>query len=83
MTKEEIRSTINSQVLAMFFLPLLTAGVHTLFAFGLISKLLKLFGAMDIWFLALVALGCFLVYAVVYVVVYILTSKSYYKIVST
>lgn len=83
MTKEEIRSTINSQVLAMFFLPLLTAGVHTLFAFGLISKLLKLFGAMDIWFLALVALGCFLVYAVVYIVVYILTSKSYYKIVST
>lgn len=83
MTKEEIRSTINSQVLAMFFLPLLTAGVHTLFAFGLISKLLKLFGAMDIRFLALVALGCFLVYAVVYIVVYILTSKSYYKIVST
>lgn len=81
MTKVEIRSTINSQVLTMFFLPLLTAGVHTIFAFGLISKLLMLFGAMDVWFLALVALGCFLVYAVVYVLVYTLTSKIYYKIV--
>ncbi|MGN0651194.1 MAG: FtsX-like permease family protein, partial [Oscillospiraceae bacterium] len=54
MTKAEIRSTINSQVLTMFLLPLLTAGVHTIFAFGLISKLLMLFGAMDVWFLALV-----------------------------
>lgn len=82
MTKAEIRSTINSQVLTMFFLPLLTAGLHTVFAFGLISKLLMLFGAMDVWFLALVALGCFLVYAVVYVLVYTLTSKIYYKIVA-
>lgn len=82
MTKSEIRSTINSQVLTMFFLPLLTAGLHTVFAFGLISKLLMLFGEMDVWFLALVALGCFLVYAVVYVLVYTLTSKIYYKIVA-
>ena len=82
MTKAEIRSTINSQVLTMFFLPLLTAGLHTVFAFGLISKLLMLFGAMDMWFLALVALGCFLVYTVVYVIVYTLTSKIYYKIVA-
>lgn len=82
MTKAEIRSIINSQALTMFFLPLLTAGVHTIFAFGLIFKLLMLFGAMDVWFLALVALGCFLVYAVVYVIVYTLTSKIYYKIVA-
>lgn len=82
MTKAEIRSTINSQVLTMFLLPLLTAGLHTVFAFGIISKLLMLFGAMDVWFLALVAFGCFLVYAVVYVIVYTLTSKIYYKIVA-
>ena len=82
MTKAEIRSTINLQVLTMFLLPLFTAGVHTVFAFGFISKLLMLFGAMDGWFLALVALGCFLVYAVVYVIVYTLTSKIYYKIVA-
>lgn len=82
MTKAEIRSTINSQVLTMFLLPLFTAGVHTVFAFGFISKLIMLFGAMDVWFLALVALGCFLVYVVVYVIVYTLTSKIYYKIVA-
>ncbi len=82
MTKGEIRSSINWSVLTLFFLPLLAAGVHTVFAFGLISKLLMLFGPMDIWFLALVALGCFLLYAVVYVVAYRLTSKVYYKIVA-
>lgn len=82
MTKNEIRSTINSQVLTLFFLPLLVAGLHTIFAFGLISKLLLLFGPMDVWFLALVAIGCFVVYAIVYVLLYTLTSKSYYKIVS-
>ena len=82
MTKSEIRSTINSQVLTMFFLPLLMAGLHTVFAFGLISKLLMLFGAMDAGFLALVALICFAVYSVVYVLVYKLTSGIYYKIVA-
>lgn len=82
MTKGEIRSSINWSVLTLFFLPLLAAGVHTVFAFGLISKLLMLFGPMDTWFLALVALGCFLLYAVVYVVAYRLTSKIYYKIVA-
>ena len=82
MTRPEIRSAINSQVLTMFFLPLVMAGLHTVFAFGLISKLLMLFGAMDAGFLALVALICFAVYSVVYVLVYKLTSGIYYKIVA-
>ena len=82
MTKSEIRSTINSQVLTMFFLPLIMAGIHTVFAFGMISKLLMLFGAMDAGFLAMVAIICFAVYSVVYVLVYKLTSGIYYKIVA-
>ena len=82
MTKAEIRSSINSQVLTLFFTPLLAAGVHIAFAFPLIVKLLMIFGNMDVGFLALVAVICFLLYSAVYVLAYILTSKSNYRIVA-
>ncbi len=82
MTKHEIRSSINSQVLTLFFLPLAAACVHIAFAFPLISRLLSLFGPMDIGFLTLVTIGCILLYAAVYVLAYIRTSRIYYKIVS-
>ena len=45
MTKKDIRQSINSQILIVFFAPLLLAGLHLLFAFPMISKLLLLFGA--------------------------------------
>jgi len=82
MTDREVRSTINSQVLIMFFMPLIVAGVHTLFAFGLIFKLLMLFGYINQGFLALVALVCFLGYAAIYTIAYRLTSRVYYRIIS-
>ncbi len=82
MTEKEVRSTISSQVLIMFFMPLIVAGVHTIFAFGLISKLIMLIGRIDVGFLALVTLICFLGYAVIYTVAYKLTSKAYYSIIS-
>lgn len=82
MTKNEIRSSVNSSVLTLFFLPLAAACVHTAFAFPLITRLLSLFGPMDVGFLVLVAIGCVLLFALVYVVAYFSTSKSYCKIVS-
>lgn len=82
MSLGEVRSTINSQVLTVFFLPLAAAGVHTLFAFPILSKLLSLFGDMNVGFLAVVAVLCFAVFGVVYTAVYFVTSKAYYKIVS-
>ncbi len=82
MTKREIHSSINSQVLTVFFLPLAVAGVHTAFAFPILSKLMLLFGDMNVDFLALVALLCFAVFGVIYTAVYFVTSKAYYKIVS-
>lgn len=47
MTKSEIRKSINSQVLTVFFAPLAAAGVHMAFAFGIVSRLLLLFGLTD------------------------------------
>lgn len=82
MTKSEIRSTVNSQVLTLFFAPLVAAEVHIVFAFPLILRLLTLFGPMDTGFLILVAIGCFVVYGAFYILFYYLTSKSYCNIVS-
>lgn len=82
MTKGEIRRSINSQVLTVFFLPLLMAGVHLAFAFPLIRKLLLLFGLTNVWLFAGVTVGCFVAFTLFYVLVYRLTSRSYFRIVS-
>ncbi len=82
MTKQEIRRSINSQVLTVFFMPLVAAGIHTAFAFSIISKLLRLFAMTDVGFLAMVTVCCYIAFAILYVVVYIITSRSYYSIVS-
>lgn len=82
MTRREIKKSINSQILTVFFLPLLTAGVHVAFAFPMIAKMLMLFSVTNTKFLILVTAGCYLVFALCYVLVYRATSYVYYGIVS-
>ena len=81
MTGEEIRSSINSQVLTVFFLPLIAAGIHVAFAFKMISQLMLLFGITNTTLLAIITAACFAVFAVFYIIVYLITSRSYYYIV--
>lgn len=83
MTKREIRRSINSQVLTVFFLPLIMAGVHLGFAFPLIRKLLLIFSLTNFKLLILVTVCCYLIFALFYVLVYRATSRAYYSIVST
>ena len=82
MSRKEIRSTINSQVLTVFFLPLVAAGVHMAFAFPIISRLIKMFDMNDTRMFALVTIGCYLIFSAVYIIVYKVTSGSYSKIVN-
>lgn len=82
MTKCEIRKSINSQLLTVFFLPLIFAGLHLAFAFPIISKLLELFGSVNSRLLIMTIAACFVVFALFYVVVYKITSNAYYRIVS-
>ena len=82
MTKKEIRKSINSQILTVFFLPLLAAGVHVAFAFPMIQKMLLLFGLTDVKLFVLVMVGSYLLFALFYVMVYRITSRAYYSIVS-
>lgn len=82
MTEKEIKRSINSQVLTVFFMPLIWAGIHTAFAFPMIYRLLQLFSLHNMWLLIGITGGCFLGFGLVYVLMYLLTSRSYYKIVS-
>ena len=82
MSQDEIKSSIRSQVLMVFFLPLLTAGIHTAAAFPMVKKLLSLFNLTNIKLFLLATLICYLVFAVIYLGVYLLTSRTYYRIVS-
>ena len=82
MTQKEIKKSINSQVLTIFFLPLLMAGVHLAFAFPFIYKMLALFSLTNLKLLILVTVGCYLIFALFYIIIYRVTSRSYYSIVS-
>ncbi len=82
MTKREIRKSINSQILTVFFLPLAFAGIHLIFAFPLLWQLLRLFGSVNLPLFVRMAQLCFLVYGVCYAAVYKLTAGVYYGIVS-
>ena len=82
MTRRDIKSSINSQMLTVFFLPIVAACVHLAFAFPIVNKLLMCFGFNDKGIFALVNVVCVLVFALFYVIVYRITSKSYYNIVN-
>lgn len=82
MTKKEIRKGINSQVLTVFFAPLFMAGLHLTFAFPLIQKMLLLFSMTNTRLLILVTILSYLLFALFYVLVYRITSRAYYMIVS-
>ena len=81
MTEQEVKKSIHSQVLTVFFLPLITAGIHTAFAFPLIKKILAMMMLTDTRLYILCTVTSFLVFAVVYGIIYMLTAKVYYKIV--
>ena len=82
LSKGEVRASIHSQVLTVFFLPLVMAGIHMTAAFPILKSLLEGMGMTKTWlFLSCTAVS-FLVFAVFYIVVYLLTARSYYKIVS-
>lgn len=82
MTKKDIRKSINSQILTVFFSPLIFAGIHLAFAFPFIWKILMLFNLNNLSLVIVVTLICFVLFGLFYALVYKITSSSYYSIVS-
>ncbi len=83
MSHREVKQSIHSQILLVFFLPLVTAVVHLAFAFPMLQKILLVMGLADFWIVLLSTLGCVAVFAVCYLIIYGLTARTYYKIVET
>lgn len=82
MTKRDIRKSINSQMLTVFFLPLVTAGIHLAFAFPIISLLLRMFNMTNIALFTETTVICFVLFGLLYLLVYKITSNAYFNIVS-
>ena len=82
MSHRDIRKSINSQVLTVFFMPLIAAGIHTAFAFPMMSKIIVLFGINNQKLLLIVTAACYIIFTLFYVAMYLVTSRAYYGIVS-
>lgn len=82
MNSQEIKSVIHSQIITVFFLPLLVAGMHVVAAFPLMTKLLAMLNLTNVRLFAGCTAICYLVFSLFYLVIYSLTAKTYYKIVS-
>jgi putative ABC transport system permease protein len=81
MSGSEVKKTINSQILSVFFMPLIVAAVHIVFAFHPISRAMLIFGVSNVPLLAVATAGTVLIYALVYTLVYKGTARAYYNIV--
>lgn len=82
MSKKEVKKSINSQVLTVFFIPIAMAVIHIAFAFPIITKMLKVLYLTNIPLFTRCTGISVLIFAVIYMIVYFLTSKEYYRIVS-
>lgn len=82
MTEKDIKKSINSQILTVFFAPLLFAGLHFCFAFPPIRKILHLFNLFDLPLVIGVSAVVFVLFGAVYAAIYKVTARAYYNIVS-
>ena len=82
MTGKDIKRSINSQLLVVFFIPLFFAGMHLTFAFPIISRILTVFGLYNVSLFMITTLISFTVFGIFYAAVYKITSNVYYNIVS-
>lgn len=81
MSEHEVKKSIHSQVLTVFFLPLITAGIHTVFSFPIIRKILSMMNLTNTNLFVTSGICVFIAFAVIYAAIYLMTAKVYYKIV--
>ena len=81
LERKMVKESISSQILVVFFAPLLVAAIHVAFDFQLMLHLLTMFGLHETGVTLLCTAGTFLVFAVIYGLVYLLTARTYYRIV--
>ena len=82
MTRREIKRSVNSQLLTVFFLPLAFSALHLCFSFPIISTMLHVFNLSNTALLGRITAVCFALFALFYLLIYRITSNTYYRIVS-
>lgn len=82
MSSGEVRKTIRTQILTVFFLPLGMAAIHVAAAYPMIIKMISLFNMTDTTVFGICTAVTILIFALVYTLVYFLTARVYYKIVA-
>lgn len=82
LDKKDVKKTINKQIIQVFFLPLLGAIIHVAFAFKMITKLLLIFNLSDTSLIFYCTLITIAIFAVIYIFVFKMTAKAYYRIVN-
>ena len=82
MSKKEVKRSIRSQVLSVFFLPLVVAVIHVAVAFKVMTKILGVLNLTNVSLFAVCTIIAIAVFAVFYIIVYSITAKEYYRIVN-
>lgn len=82
MSKKEVKRSIRSQVLSVFFLPLVVAVIHVAVAFKVMTKILGVLNLTNVSLFAVCTIITIAVFAVFYIIVYSITAKEYYQIVN-
>lgn len=81
LDQKQIKQTINKQVLTVFFLPVIFAFLHLAFAYHMLSLILKVIGVVDTAMMLSVTLSICGIFALIYVLIFMITSRSYRRIV--
>ena len=81
MSQAEVKTSIRSQILTVFFLPLVTATVHVLFAYPVIERLLRMVQLDNRMLFIGCIFGCVFAFGILYAAVYAITSRVYYRLV--
>ena len=81
MSQKDVKASIHSQILTVFFLPLITAGIHLFFAYPIVEKILAILNLSNTRLYVYCTIGCVAVFSLLYVIIYGWTAKLYYAIV--
>lgn len=81
MSSREVKDTIKSQITIVFVLPIFAAAVHVTAAFPMVNRILKMLNLNNEKLFAGCLAATIIVFAVIYYLVFKVTSRAYYKIV--
>lgn len=82
MSHAEVKRSIHSQIMTVFFMPLILAGIHVAFAFPIVKRILMMLNLLNTNLHIICTIGCFFAFAIIYATIYLLTAKIYYRIIS-